>query len=131
MKRALQILIFCIIPLAAIAISCSGAPHVTVTNRSSKVLKNIEISGSGFTVTMPKVEPDSSEGVLVKPIGESSLRLKFTAGQKSYESSDMGYIEAMGGYCHEIVVSHDLQIETGHIGLFCFEPRRVFDLIKR
>ena len=91
---------------------CSTSPIITITNSSDAVLANLVVSGSGFSEHIESLAPGTSKTVVVRPRGESGLRLSFDARGRHVDVDDLAYIESSGGYRVVIDVRPDLKVEA-------------------
>src|SRR5438105_4465473 len=74
-----------LVPTMAVValVGCSRAPVVTITNRSTNVLANVIVSGSGFSNRIESIGAGAESRLTVRPRGESGLRIAFDAcGQR-------------------------------------------------
>jgi hypothetical protein len=106
MKKLLASL--CLLSLGA----CSyfQAPVITIRNDSPVVLHNISLIGTGFTETIPSLEPGKVISVTVRPRGESGLAMQFDSPQGRMTKGDLAYIEASGGYKVTITVNETFEV---------------------
>ena len=103
MRRALLLL------LAIICISgCSSSTPLSVENRSGVLLQSVVVSGSGFTEGLGDIQPGATAAVAVRPIGESSLSITFTAQGKRVAPEVDTYFEGGGRYSVAVVVKPSL-----------------------
>ncbi|MBM3847855.1 MAG: hypothetical protein FJ405_16415 [Verrucomicrobia bacterium] len=91
---------------------CSRAPVVTIVNRSTNVLTNIVLSGSGFSERIDRIAAGTERRITVRPPGESGLRIAFEAGGQRVDLDDLGYIEGRGGYRVTLAVQSDLKVSA-------------------
>ena len=83
---------------AALTLSgCSDSAVVTITNRSSIVLSNVVVLGSGFTNRFASIAAGAKQQFAVLPRGESGLRVAFDAAGQRIDSGENGYFEARYG----------------------------------
>ena len=75
-----------------------GPPLITIHNNSATTLHSVGVSGRGFSLAIPMIEPSMSTTVRVRPAGESDLSLSFDASGKRVSKGDLAYIGASGGY---------------------------------
>ena len=72
------------------------APAARVHNRSTVVLRNIELRGRGFTDRIPALAPGASVDVTLHPRGESSVDVVVDAAGRTVEVKGDTYIEGFG-----------------------------------
>jgi hypothetical protein len=106
MKKLLASL--CLLSLGA----CSyfKAPVITIRNDSPVVINHISLIGTGFTETIPSLEPGKVISVTVRPRGESGLEIQFDSPQGRITKGDLAYIEASGSYKVTITVNEKFEI---------------------
>jgi uncharacterized lipoprotein YajG len=90
-------------------VGCSGSSVVTITNRSSVVLSNVVVSGSGFTNRLESIAAGAEQQIAVHPRGESGLRVSFDAAGQRIDSGEQGYFEAQG-YRVSAVIATNLSV---------------------
>jgi len=76
------------------ACSYFKAPVITIRNDSPVVINHISLIGTGFTETIPSLEPGKVISVTVRPHGESGLEIQFDSSQVLITKCDFFYIEA-------------------------------------
>ncbi len=103
-----------VIMLASVVMlaGCSRAPVVTITNRSTNVLANVVVSGSGFSNRIDSIAAGGERRLTVRPRGESGLRIAFDAGGQHIDSGEQDYFEAGGGYRVAVTVEPDLKVSV-------------------
>lgn len=74
---------------------CSRETGMSVANRSSGVITNIMVSGSGFSERIDSLAAGSERRLIVHPRGESGVRVAFDAG---------------GGYRVAVIIEPDLKV---------------------
>ncbi len=89
---------------------CSRETGVTVANRSSGVITNIMVSGSGFSERIDRLAAGSEHRFIVHPRGESGVRVAFDAGDRHIDAGEQGYFEAGGAYRVGVIVEPDLNV---------------------
>ena len=97
--------------LVALA-GCSRTPAITISNRSTSVLSNIVVSGSGFSNRIDCIAAGAECRLTVRPPGESGLRVAFDVGGHRVDVDDLAYIEAAGGYHVAVIVQPDLKVSA-------------------
>ena len=97
-----------LLALASLA-ACSPVTDVSVTNRSSVVLHDLAVGGSGFSALLPSpLAPGESRVIKVAPKGESGISLSFRAGSRHISYAEQGYFEGGGLYSVSVEVQDDL-----------------------
>jgi hypothetical protein len=86
------------------------APVITIRNDSPVILHNISLIGTGFTETIPSLQPGKVISVTVRPHGESGLEIQFDSPQGRITKGDLAYIEASGGYKVTITVNEKFEV---------------------
>ena len=104
----IAILAFLFATLAA----CSLATEVIFENRSGHSLRDVVLSGQGFSEKIGDVEPGETVHVYVDPSGESGLAVSFIAGGVRVSHPPAGYFEGGGKYKVLAVVNPDLSAEV-------------------
>lgn len=89
---------------------CSRETGMTVANRSSGVITNIMISGSGFLERIDRLAAGSEHRLIVHPRGESGVRVAFDAGDRHVDSEEQDYFEGGGSYQVAIIIEPDLKV---------------------
>ena len=103
-------------PWASWAPWLSSAPRIQVINQSTQELSDVELSGQGFRTSLGRLAPAERRSLRVFPRGESGVRLRFRAGQRSIDTGERGYIEPRGGYELELTVTPALTVtESGRV----------------
>jgi hypothetical protein len=96
--------------VALATVGCSEGPKVMVANHSEHTLKNVTMSGTGFSTSIAEIVPNSSEAVTVHPSGESSIRVFFYADGKRIDSGTCCYFENNPQYTIAVSVNGDLKV---------------------
>ena len=91
---------------------CSRGTPITVINQSDVPLENVVLSGSGFVENVGTVRPNAELRVLVRPHGESGLRIRFNAGSRAVSFGPEGYFEGGGGYAVIAIISPRLAVSV-------------------
>jgi hypothetical protein len=94
---------------------CSRETGVTVANRSSGVITNIMISGSGFLERIDRLAAGSERRLIVHPRGESGVRVAFDAGDRHIDAGEQGYFEGSGDYKVAVIIESDLTIRVSSV----------------
>jgi hypothetical protein len=97
---------------ASFVAGCSSGVPVTIANRSGTTLENVVISGSGFSVDIGTMQPDTTRRVTVTARGETGLAISFVALGKKIAIGPRGYFEA-SGYCASATVDSTLDLAVG------------------
>jgi hypothetical protein len=101
-----------LLTLALVASGCRRA-EVRILNHSSTRLLDLFVSGGGDRVKVDFVEPMGSRRTLLCPHGEAgSIEVSFTAGKKTYESTQQAYFECSGSYQIQIDISPEFEART-------------------
>ncbi len=98
-----------------VATSCGSyfqPPEVTIENRSGRTLTGIVLAGKGFEAAVGTMESGESKSVIVRPKGESSLSMAFSAGDERVSRDGLAYLEGDGGYAVRLTVETDLTISV-------------------
>ena len=91
---------------------CSSGTPISVINQSDAPLEDVVVSGSGFSANVGLVQPNAHVRVLVRPQGESDLRLHFNARGKTVSFGPDGYFEGGAGYVVTATVSPSLSVSV-------------------
>lgn len=105
-----------LVTAAAALLGVWDSPLVRVNNHSTTELRNVVLSGRGFTETLERLGPGESREVTVRPRGESSVDIAFDAAGRRVHVKGDTYIEAAGGYRVEMDVAPDLSVRVRHPG---------------
>jgi hypothetical protein len=102
-----------VIILAAIlaCIGCS-APVLTISNRSSVVLSNVVVSGSGFSDRIESIAAGAERRLTVHPSGDTGVKLTFDVGGQHVDTGEQGYFEASGGYRVSVTVGTNMNVSV-------------------
>jgi hypothetical protein len=101
-----------LLAVGAMFVGCSRGTPITVINQSDAGLEDVVLSGSGFTVNVGRVQPNAQARMLVRPQGESGLRMHFNARGKAFSFGPDGYFEGAGGYLVTVTVSSSLAVSV-------------------
>ena len=91
-----------------------GPTVIRVENDSARVVRSIEITGTGFNSRINWLEP--GESACVRPSGmrgESGLEFRAETDAGTLEGKDLAYLEA-SGYHVQIDVSPDMQVHASY-----------------
>lgn len=99
-----------IIGVLTFACRLGGEPKVRVVNHSTAELRNIVLSGRGFSVKLPSVPPGAIVEAAIAPRGESGLAVSFEAAGRRIAVPEQGYVENFGGYVMTVEVKPDLSV---------------------
>jgi hypothetical protein len=87
-------------------------PSIMIVNQSNTQLNDLNLSGTGFQRSIEFIPPKTTRWITVKPTGESSLKVSFTADNKFYSKDDLAYFEPCGGYQVRVLINPALDIEA-------------------
>lgn len=87
-------------------------PQIQLVNLSDHTLRDVTLSGEGFTKAFPAVAPHVTEEFSVRPNRESGCEIAFTVNGRLYQKDDLAYLEASGGYFLNITIQTNLEIEA-------------------
>jgi hypothetical protein len=87
-----------------------GKPMVRIHNKSSAPLSNMTLSGQGFSVSLLSLRPGETRKLSIRPHGESSISVSFTANGKRYSNEPQGYFENNPLYVVDVTVKPDLSV---------------------
>lgn len=93
-------------------VGCSRGTPITVINQSDVALEGLVLSGSGFSKDVGLVPPHEQVRIVVRPRGESGLRIQFNARGKAVSFGPDGYFEGGGGYVVTVTVSPSLTVSV-------------------
>jgi hypothetical protein len=93
-------------------VGCSRGTPITVINQSGVALEDLVLSGSGFSKDVGLVPPGEQVRIVVRPRGESGLRIQFNARGKAVSFGPDGYFEGGGGYVVTVTVSPSLTVSV-------------------
>ena len=88
-----------------------GPPVVTVRNDSGSLVRQMILEGNGFSRTLPDLAPGGSITTIVRPRGESSLKISFVLNDRPVTKDDMTYLESGGGYRTSVTIRKDGVVE--------------------
>ena len=103
------LILFAVVSASA---GCSRGTPITVINQSDVPLEDVVLSGSGFSENLGSVGPHADARVVVRPRGESDVRVQFKARGEALSFGPDGYFEAGGGYVVTITVSPGLTVSV-------------------
>ena len=89
-----------------------NAPVARVQNRSAAELRNVELSGRGFTERIATLVPGASADVTLHPRGESSVDIAFEAAGRKVEAKGDTYIESAGAYRLLVDIAPDFSVRV-------------------
>lgn len=101
-----------LIPLAVMLAwaGCSRETGLTIENRSSRVITNVVISGSGFSERIESLPAGLKQKVTIRPRGETGARVMFDAGNRHVDAEEQGYFEGGGRYRVAVIIEPDLTV---------------------
>ena len=105
-----------IVAAGAALLGVWDSPVVRVSNLSATELRNVVLTGRGFTVTLERLAPGESREATVHPRGESSVDIAFDAAGRRVRAQGDTYIEPVGGYRVEMDIAPDLSVRVRHHG---------------
>ena len=88
---------------------CDSSTPLSVANRSGVLLQSVVVSGSGFSKELGDIQPGDTVASRVRPSGESSLAIAFTASGKRISAPADIYFEGGGQYSVAVVVTPNLE----------------------
>jgi hypothetical protein len=92
-------------------VGCSGKPEFGITNRSSRRLTNIVVSGVGFSESINSLASGVKSNFTAQPTSGSRLRVSFDAEDKHIEAIPQEYV-SNGSFCVEILIGADLTVSV-------------------
>ena len=92
-----------------ILVSCHDPDYATINNDSGIELRNVVISGSGFSQRVGTLAPAARYAFAPKPRGESGVRVEFDVADQHYDSGEQGYFEG-SDYRVSIRIDRDMKI---------------------
>ncbi len=107
-----------LVTITALLAGCSSGVPVAVSNHSAIPLRNVVLSGSGFSQAVTTLAPGATATAQIHPRGESGIAIAFTADSRRIELPQQGYIEVSGNYSATVTVNPDLSASVvGQLGL--------------
>ncbi|MFM7213350.1 MAG: hypothetical protein ACKO3H_00555 [Verrucomicrobiota bacterium] len=100
----------CLVGVLPGLVGCSGSPEVELRNDASQTVSNLVVSGTGFTERIGTVRAGEGRRFVVRPTGESGVRIDFEAGGRRVDSGSQGYIEPRGGSRIRAVIGTNLDV---------------------
>ncbi|MFM7817124.1 MAG: hypothetical protein ACKPGI_09165 [Verrucomicrobiota bacterium] len=100
----------CLVGVLPGLVGCSGSPEVELRNDASQTVSNLVVSGTGFTGRIGTVRAGEGRRFVVRPTGESGVRIDFEAGGRRVDSGSQGYIEPRGGSRIRAVIGTNLDV---------------------
>jgi hypothetical protein len=99
--------------LALVASGCGRSAEVQIHNHSATRLLDLFVSGGGDRVKVDFVEPMGRRRTLLCPQGEAgSIEISFTAGTKTYQTTQQAYFECSGSYQIQIDISPEFEARS-------------------
>jgi len=83
---------------------------VELRNDAPQTVSNLVVSGTGFTERIGTVRAGEGRRFVVRPTGESGVRIEFEAGGRRVDSGSQGYIEPRGGSRIRAVIGTNLDV---------------------
>lgn len=110
----LRILIMTVAAAALVAIGLwslerafFGPPVITVVNETGYVVSRLNVTGEGFSVSLPDLSTGSQVTTIARPPGESGLAVSFLINGQTVTKDDVAYIEPSGGYVTVVTLRPD------------------------
>lgn len=98
---------------------CSRDTDLSVVNRSSCVITNVVVSGSGFSERIERIPAGSERKLTIRPRGESGASVSFDADGQHVETKEQGYFEGGGDYRVLVTIEPDLRITvSSHLRIY-------------
>jgi hypothetical protein len=85
---------------------------ITVTNNSEKTLRQVVLTGSGFSQRFETLSPHQTISLPVHPQGESSLEIKFISDSIPISKDNLAYLESSGGYRADILIDSNMNVSS-------------------
>ena len=95
-----------------VLVCCASQNQVVVVNQSNLQLRDVVVSGSGFSEQLGTIGPHEERRVGIHCRGESGLTLGFKAGGNDVSFGPDGYFEGSGGYLITATISKDLGVSV-------------------
>jgi hypothetical protein len=95
-----------------VLVGCSPQNQVVVINQSNLQLRDVLVSGSGFSEQLGTIAPHEERRVVVHCRGESGLKISFKTDGNDVSFGPGGYFEGSGGYQVTATVSKDLGVSV-------------------
>ena len=102
--------LLCLALGAVLFLRHSLVPRITIVNRSGQLLEAVTISGNGFRLVIPGLQPGEKRSFRVTVSGESDLAVECHAGARRVFVEHLGYIEASGGYRAVLTINDKLDV---------------------
>ena len=93
---------------------CVGLPVITIFNDSSTLLKNIKISGAGYSEIIPEIKPKKKFSFVVSAKEETGIIIDFESPNGRIFRDDLAYIEERGGYVVLLTITNNFEIKTDY-----------------
>lgn len=101
-----------ILGAALLLAGCVSGVPVSVTNHSATPLKNVVVSGKGFSEQVGTIAAGATETIRVRPREETKIKVAFEAGEHRYSSATETEIENNDLYIVVVTVAPDLTISV-------------------
>lgn len=89
-----------------------GEARVTVVNHTNVEVRNVVLSGRGFSVGVRTIPPGQSAEVKVQPRGESGVAVAFDANGRRVTAPLQGYVESHDGYRVRVEIKPDFSVNV-------------------
>ncbi|MFZ2356857.1 MAG: hypothetical protein WAW67_03415 [Candidatus Omnitrophota bacterium] len=93
---------------------CFGTPVITIFNDSHAILKNIKISGTGYSKIILEIKPKEKFTFVASAKGETGIIIDFESPNGRIFRDDLAYIEARGGYGVLLTITNNFEIKTDY-----------------
>src|SRR3954469_16410548 len=90
--------LFWSVAASLVLVGCSAQNQLVVINQSNLQLRDVVVSGSGFSEQVGTIAPHQERRLVIHCRGESGLKLTFKADGKDVSFGPDGYFEGSGGY---------------------------------
>jgi hypothetical protein len=97
---------------SVLLLSCSQGAQIVVINQADVPLREVVVSGSGFSQEVGTIQPNTQLRLWVQPRGESGLQVRFNARGKAVSFGPYGYFEGGGGYIVRVTISPTLAVSV-------------------
>jgi hypothetical protein len=97
--------------LCVLLLGCSRGTQLIVMNQSDVPLRDVLVSGSGFSEQVGTIAPHGQAKLFIHPRGESGLQVRFNANGQIVSFGPQGYFEA-NGYVVTATVSPKLIVSV-------------------
>ncbi len=91
-----------------------GAPVITIFNDSPVFLRNVKLSGTGYSKIIQEIKPNESLSFVVTAKGETGIIIDFESPAGHIFRDDLAYIEEHGGYGILLTITNDFEIKIDY-----------------